>query len=148
MTDDDVISYIREHFEYNSDGTFTRNDRKNSTGSIDKDGYLIIKIKGKQFKAHRLVFAFFNGRFPTEEIDHVNRDRRDNRIENLRECTRTENIKNTQSVPNPKTGVVGVHITDAKGLKKKYTTRHKGKTYRFYSLEEAVEWRKNAGLNV
>ncbi len=148
MIDNYVIEYIQKHFTYNEDGTFTRHDRKNGAGSLDKDGYLIIKIRGKQFKAHRLVFAYFNNRFPNGEIDHINRDRLDNRIENLRECTRVENIKNSIAKPNHRTGVVGVHLDTTRGLKKKYATKHNGKTYRFYSLDEAVEWRRNAGLNI
>jgi hypothetical protein len=58
MSDTEVIEYIKKYFIYNQDGTFTRTDRKNSNGSLDKDGYLIIKIKGKQYKAHRLVYAY------------------------------------------------------------------------------------------
>ena len=64
----DVIQYIRENFIYHENGTFTRKDRRNSCGSLDKDGYLIIKIKKKQYKAHRLVFAYHNGRFPDGEL--------------------------------------------------------------------------------
>ena len=45
----DVIQYIRENFIYHKNGTFTRKDRRNSCGSLDKDGYLIIKIKKKQY---------------------------------------------------------------------------------------------------
>ena len=140
----DVINYIRKYFKYNEDGTFTRTDRRGSNGSFDKDGYLIIKIKGKQYKAHRLVFAYFNGRFPNREIDHINRNRSDNRIENLRECTRQQNIANTKRTPNPKTGVVGIYYdTCTKGLKKKYTFHFKGKTYRFLTLEEALNKKEN-----
>ena len=139
LTDKEVIQYIRKYFIYNPDGTFTRKDHPNSSGSFDKDGYLIIKIKGKQYKAHRLVYAYFNGRFPPDEIDHINRVRSDNRIENLRACTRQQNIANTTKRPNPVTGVVGVHCdTTTKGLKKKYTFSYRKKTYRFYTLEEAV----------
>lgn len=138
-TEEDVIKHIRRYFIYNNDGTFTRTDRKNSNGSFDKDGYLIFKIKGMPYKAHRLVFAYFNGRFPHGEIDHINRNRSDNRIENLRECTRQQNIENTTRIPNPKTGVIGIYYdTCTNGLKKKYTFHFNGKTYRFRTLEEAL----------
>lgn len=140
MTDEEVIKYIRENFVYNPDGTFDRKDRRNSKGSLDKDGYLIIKIKKKQYKAHRLVYAFFNGKFPEQEIDHINRIRTDNRIDNLRAVTRTENVRNSYVPPNKETGVVGVHISN--NTNKKYTIRLNKKTYRFYTLEEAVMARK------
>lgn len=136
----DVIEYVRKNFTYNPDGTFTRHDRKGGNGSYDKDGYVIIKIKGKQYKAHRLVFAYFNGRFPNGEIDHINRVRDDNRIENLRECSRIENIHNTTKKVNPQTGVVGIYYdTCTKGLKKRYTFRNLGKIYRFYTLKDAID---------
>ena len=142
----DVIQYIRENFIYHENGTFTRKDRRNWCGSLDKDGYWIIKIKKKQYKAHRLVFAYHNGRFPDGEIDHINRNRTDNRIENLRECTRTENVRNITPKANPDTGVVGVYLDKCThGLKSKYTFRVGGKTYRCRTLEEAV--RKKEKLN-
>lgn len=135
----DVIKYIQKNFIYNSDGTFSRLDRKNSSGSLDKDGYLIIKIKGKQYKAHRLVFAYFNGRFPEREIDHINRIRTDNRIENLRECTRTQNIQNTTKKVNPKTGVIGIYYdSKTKGLKSRFSFRFQKKMYRFRTLDQAI----------
>ena len=139
MSDAEVIDYIKQYFIYNNDGTFTRTDKKNSKGSLDKDGYLIIKIKGKQYKAHRLVFAYHNGKFPTMEIDHINRNRTDNRIENLREVDRQTNVDNTTRKPNPDTGTVGIYKDKCtKGLKAIYSFRYKGKTYRFRTLEEAL----------
>ncbi len=143
MSDKEVINYIKIYFEYNEDGTFTRLDRKNSTGSLDKDGYLMMKIKGKKYRAHRLVYAYFYGEFPKGEIDHINRIRTDNRIENLRAVDRQGNIDNTTRKVNPDTGVVGIYYDKkTKGLKAKYTFHHKGKTYRFRTLEEAIEKRK------
>lgn len=143
MSDKELIEYIRKHFIYNEDGTFTRLDRKNSTGSIDHYGYVIIKIKGKQYKAHRLVFAYFNGYFPTDMIDHINRNRSDNRIENLRVADAKLNNNNVHREPNPDTGVVGIYIDKAtKGLKAVYTFKHEGKSYRFRTLEEAINKRK------
>ncbi len=139
MSEKELIEYVKKYFIYNEDGTFTRTDRRNSTGSLDKDGYLIIKIKGKQYKAHRLVFAYFNDRFPTKEIDHINRNRTDNRIENLREVDRTENVRNTTRKINPDTGVYGVYKDKStKGLKKVYAFHFQNKTYRFNTVEEAV----------
>jgi hypothetical protein len=143
MTDKEVVEYIHRYFIYNTDGTFSRTDRKNSKGSLDKDGYLIIKIKGKQYKAHRLVYAYHFNKFPDKEIDHLNRCRTDNRIENLRDVGRLENNRNIVKKPNSNTGVVGIYIDNTKGLKKKYAFYFKGKTYRFYTLKEACEARKD-----
>lgn len=142
-------AYIRTHFSYDAaTGTITRNDRK-GTGSYDKDGYLIIKINSRQYKAHRLAWFLFYGEFPEMEIDHINRDRTDNRISNLRESTRQENATNVKKTINEKTNVIGIYIDQCtNGLKKKYTTRFKGKTYRFYTLEDAIKFRKQYGYAV
>ena len=152
MSDDVLIEYIKDYFVYNSDGTITRLDRKNSNGSYDKDGYLILKIKGKQYKAHRIIYAMHHGVMPNKEIDHINRIRDDNRIENLRLVDRKTNVRNSLLKPNKNTGVVGVYIDKTNGLKKKYTTKLGGKTYRFYSLEDALmkrkEYFKGENINV
>ena len=140
MTEKQLLRYLKKHFTYHSDGSLTRKDRKNSNGSYDKDGYLIIKIKQKQYKAHRLVYLLFNGKLPNGEIDHINRDKTDNRIENFRVTDRRGNILNRDKKPNPDTGVVGIHLDNStKGLKKRYTFKHNGETYRFYTLEEATK---------
>lgn len=141
----DYEKYILQHFKY-LDGKLIRDDRKNSNGSIDKDGYLIIKVKNKQFKAHRIAWLLNYGNFPNSELDHINRNKLDNRIENLRESNRTQQNRNKNKKPNKQTGQVGIYIDNTKGLKKKYTTKINNKTYRFYTLQEAIEWRKENGL--
>lgn len=56
-------------------------------------GYVMINVDGRQYYAHRLAFLYMNGEVPSE-VDHINRDRADNRWSNLRACTRTENLAN------------------------------------------------------
>lgn len=136
-----IEEYILKHFHYDN-GIITRDDRKNSTGSLDKDGYLILKIKGKQFKAHRVAWLLNYGCFPSNELDHINRIRTDNRIENLRESNRVEQVANRYVPTNKETGVIGIYIDKTKGLKKKYTFKVKAKTYRCYSLEDAIKERE------
>ena len=62
----------------------------------DKLGYLYGRIFDIGVAAHHAVFALHHGRWPVE-IDHINRNPSDNRIENLRETTRAENLLNTKS---------------------------------------------------
>lgn len=131
--------YIKKNFTY-SDGKIYRSDRKGGLGSYDKDGYVIVKIKGKQIKQHRLVWFLCNGYFPSCEIDHINRIRDDNRIENLRLADRKLQIKNTTRLPNKDTGVVGIYIDKTtKGLLAKYSFHKNNKSYRFRTLEEAIK---------
>lgn len=61
-------------------------------GSIRTKGYIEIHFKGKSYKAHRLIWMYHYGAIPKGiQIDHLNRDRTDNRIENLRLVTNQEN---------------------------------------------------------
>lgn len=59
---------------------------------------------------HQAVWVWHNGRFPTMQLDHINGNRLDNRIENLREVTDSENKMNKVYPwkPNAKTGLPGV----------------------------------------
>jgi hypothetical protein len=63
-------------------------------GWIDAYGYRRIKIDGQTYIASRLAFLYMTGQWPQDEVDHVNRDQYDDRWENLREATRSENNLN------------------------------------------------------
>lgn len=136
--------YIRKHFSYDPiSGEILRNDRINSSGCLIKDGYLRIKVKGVGFLAHRLAWFLYYGEFPQMEIDHINRNPRDNRIVNLREATRSINSLNREFKPNKTTGVVGVSYDKTKRLKKRYVVTNNKKNYHFLTLEEAIQFREN-----
>lgn len=145
---EDMKDYILKYFTYHKDGTITRNDRKNGFGSYDKDGYLIIKVKGKQYKAHRIAWLLNYKEFPTQELDHINRKRTDNRIENLRLSNRKQQAKNITVSKNKYTGYQGIGIDRTKGLKKKYVVKLKEKTYRFYTINDAIKFRKERGYEI
>jgi hypothetical protein len=59
-----------------------------------KSGYRVGNIYGKTMLAHRVAFAMTHGFWPEEDVDHVNRDRGDNRAGNLRAATRGQNMAN------------------------------------------------------
>lgn len=82
--------YIRTKFRYDPDtGIIYRKFKgfEKRTGSIDKEGYRRVRIAaGRQIQEHRLAWFIYYGRWPEKHLDHINRDKQDNRIENLREC--------------------------------------------------------------
>jgi hypothetical protein len=76
--------------------------------------YRSIKLWGYPYFAHRLAWFYFYGKWPCGEIDHINRNRLDNRIENLRECSRRQNRANQ----------VGWGTLGVKGVRK-YRSRYR-----------------------
>lgn len=77
-------------------------------------GYLHGNFDGQWYLAHRIAWKMVYGTEPPE-IDHINGDRRDNRIANLRPSSRSENGRNKAHKPNA-TGVYGVYLHKASGL--------------------------------
>ena len=68
-------------------------------GSVCKDGYRRVRVNGKRPMEHRVIYEMHHGPIPKGfEIDHINGDRSDNRIENLRVATPSENQHNQKSV--------------------------------------------------
>lgn len=78
-------------------------------GSLDKEGYVIISIDYKAYKAHRLAWMYTHGAWPLDVIDHLNCDASDNRISNLREANASINAQNQRSArKTSRLGVLGV----------------------------------------
>lgn len=78
-------------------------------GGLMRNGYIHVGVKGKQYLAHRVVWEMHNGAIPDGmEIDHINHIRSDNRIENLRLATRSDNQRNKTKNRNNNSGTTGV----------------------------------------
>jgi hypothetical protein len=105
---------LEELFEYQEDGTLVRKVTTNRralagtvSGTPSKAGYLRTTVLGRSFYNHRIIWFMHHGSWPLS-IDHINGDKRDNRIENLREATGSQNQHNKGLNRNNKTGVKGV----------------------------------------
>ena len=72
------------------------------------NGYVRISMYGNQHMAHRLAWFYVYGKWPDEEIDHIDMDRSNNRIANLRAATKAENMRNRGAQSNNKIGLKGV----------------------------------------
>jgi len=70
-------------------------------GTKNDLGYVRIIVCGKQYAAHRLAWLYTHGQWPTSEIDHINQNKADNRIANLRQVTRSENCQNKSDATLP-----------------------------------------------
>lgn len=118
----DAIKRIKENYDYDYRGGQLVNRKtgmavrgKVTARRNGKYRYLLIRFmfNGHEFNifSHHAVWAWHNGRFPTLQIDHINGKRFDNRIENLREVTQSENMRNMVYPwkPNARTGLPGVY---------------------------------------
>lgn len=77
-------------------------------GDVSPEGYVVIRLFGKNHKAHRLAWMYENGEMPTAWLDHINRKRSDNRLTNLRLATPKLNAENASIRSDNKSGEKGV----------------------------------------
>lgn len=100
MTD---FEYFSKFFVYNKEtGEFywrisiIGHPAGEKAGTTDNKGYRILRIGGRAFKAHRVAWLLTYGVWPSTILDHINRKESDNRIENLRETTYSQNQSNSR----------------------------------------------------
>lgn len=79
-------------------------------GNVGANGYRYVRVDGVLICAHRIVWAMHHGDWPEHHIDHINRDQSDNRIENLRPATSSENGGNRPAQANNTSGFKGVSL--------------------------------------
>lgn len=109
-------------------------------------GYITVCIDQHRYKAHRLAWFYYYGKWPDHEIDHINGVRNDNRIENLRDVPRSINGRNCKISHRNKSGVIGVTFNRA--VKKWHAQIYQGGKNRHLGLYnrkiDAVRVRKEA----
>ena len=141
---------LRRLFRYDGEQLFWRErpsrrvDMSRPAGGITGNGYRMIKVKEKSYLAHRLIWLYVHGNWPLHQIDHINHERDDNRIENLRDTK--ENDRNRSPYKNNSSGVVGV-VWHKRRKKWRAQIRVNGKMVHlgdFKSKEEAAQVRKEA----
>ena len=113
---------VRRLFDYREDGALIRKvavggpagQIGRAIGSVTTGGaerpdkkYLSTKISGKHYCVHKLVYLWHYGQWP-EQVDHVNKDSLDNRVENIRVADSCENMQNRGLFKNNKSGAKGV----------------------------------------
>lgn len=105
---------LRALFEYREDGCLIRKITTNPrapargpSGSINKAGYLRTRVAGRLYYNHQLIWFMHHGTW-APALDHINGDRADNRIENLRICNQVQNMQNASRRKDNTTGVKGV----------------------------------------
>lgn len=119
---------LKQFLRYNpKTGEFTRIAAYNNVGVGKKVGWTVTYGAGKKFRvkvgvngddymAHRLAWLYMTGEWPKQEIDHINEDGADNRWDNLREASPTENLRNRGPQSNNTTGYKGTCFVKSKGF--------------------------------
>ena len=106
---------LRDIFNYNPDsGVFSWRQGRGPVkaghvaGTVNARGYRYITINKRFYLAHRLAWLHFYGVWPEGEVDHKNQNKSDNKIENLRDVTHSQNMHNRPKYANNNSGFRGV----------------------------------------
>jgi hypothetical protein len=110
---------VKDLFDYREDGKLIRRRATGGNGNYAgrvigttptgerENRYSTTKIRGQHWMVHKLIYLWHHGVVP-EQLDHINRDTTDNRIENLRPADTTKNAQNRRLFANNKSGCKGV----------------------------------------
>ncbi len=118
-----MITYqeVKTLFDYKDGELHWKISRSNAikvgdiAGNINKSsGYRLINVDHKPQRAHRLVWLWHYGQYPEAGIDHINGNRNDNRIENLRAANQSQNLQNKAVSKNNTSGVTGVSYCNSR----------------------------------
>lgn len=111
-----ILDYSPETGEFKWKVNSTRIKAGDFAGTTDRRGYVRIRIGRKKYAAHRLAWLISTGEDPAHmTIDHINGNKSDNRISNLRLATNAENQRNKGRYATNKTGIKGVFLDAKKG---------------------------------
>ena len=121
-------------------------------GSKQKIGYISIRLDQKDYYAHRLMWLYVYGAIPLLQIDHINRNKEDNRPVNLRLATQKQNSENTFRAKQNTSGFRGVRF-ETRLISKPWsaciTHNYKQKHLGYYAtMEEAIQAREKAENNL
>lgn len=148
--------FLHELFEYREGHLFWKVDRrgnkligKQASRLKKSNGYQEVTINKKKYYAHRLIFMMFHGYWPVQ-IDHIDNNRSNNLLSNLREANNAQNNRNTKLRSTNKSGYKGVYLhKQNKNFVARITVNYKDIHLGCYkTIEEAHEAYKKAALEL
>lgn len=102
-----IEELIRDLVAYDPEtGTLTKGGK--SDWCRQKHGHMLVRVSGKMYKLHRLAWLYMTGSWPRCHIDHIDGDPTNNRWSNLRDVTRSQNLRNQHRSKRPTCGVYPV----------------------------------------
>jgi hypothetical protein len=151
-----TLSELKNILDYDADiGIFTWKIKSGCqaegyiAGSSTASGHLKVSINGENYRLHNLAWFYVNGVWPIDTLDHINGDKQDNRISNLREATLAQNNWNRGANKNNTMKLKNIiRVRDNYYRVKIEKNGQKYEAY-FHDLNEAIAWRdqKNKELH-
>lgn len=146
----ELIEELRNTFEYHPAGYLNRKKNGKLCGlrANTTVGYAAVGVGKRKLLAHRVIYAIVTGKMPEGQIDHINGNRVDNRIENLRDVSRSENLHNSKVPKNNSSGFPGVswHAQHQKWRTQICIDNRNIHLGYFKDFEDAVQARKMAKI--
>ena len=106
----DIIKEMEEKYDIDTEtGIVTRKRTGKIMGGKDKNGYITFRFNYVLYRVHRIILTKYLGREIKEYCDHINHNKSDNRISNLRELNHQENLQHQQLSPRNTSGYKGVN---------------------------------------
>ena len=127
-------------WSYKDGNLYWKKDGK-IAGYLHKSGYEYVHLKEKTYRVHRIIFLICTGYLPCA-IDHINGNKEDNRIENLRPANNTQNQHNTTKRKTNKSGYKNIFWEKARGKWRVEFRIGNGKSKvvgRFINLDDAIK---------
>lgn len=117
LSEKQLLEEIKEKFEYRDGNLYWREGNGRKSGKLIRGGiglYKVCAVNRVPYYQHRLIFLYHHGYMP-KYLDHINNDRHDNRIENLRAVSARQNQHNRSINKNSTSGVKGVTLHKPSG---------------------------------
>ena len=141
-----AIAEMRRRYKYDPETGKLFNRKTGRELKAKKgNGYLAADFDGINCYVHRIVWCIAYGREPQYTIDHIDRNKQNNRLSNLRDVTMSENNLNKDFKPNKDTGQRGICLVHM-GKRFYYQVRMNKKLHYFKTLAEAIQFRKDNNL--
>ncbi len=145
-----TLEYLNSILEYKDGELFWKISKGGAKvgqqiGYINSKGYKIVRIDKVYYLQHRLIWKMLNEYDPIGHIDHINHNKLDNKIENLRDVSRSENQRNRALNKNNTSGQNNIYKQ-----KDKYRVRfkHNKISKYFNNLEDAISFRNEKYLEL
>ena len=146
----DVINYSPNTGDIIATASRGRVKQGDVLGSLDKGGYVVLRIDNREYKGHRIAWFYTHGEWPNGQMDHINHIKNDNRLKNIRVVSDAENKKNLALSKDNTSGITGVYwFKPAKLWKAQINVNGKGKVLGYFKNRlDAAECRKKAEVSL